>query len=54
MTLHQYSHFRSLGNPTKLFPKLHEWESNGWELVSILPFTFFCTIGYTVIMKRAS
>jgi hypothetical protein len=27
-------------------------ERDGGELVSILPFTFFATIGYTIILRR--
>jgi hypothetical protein len=48
----EYSMVRSLGNPAKLFPRIQQMEQDGWELVEILPFTVFVTIGYTIIMRR--
>ena len=52
MTDNEYTMVRSLGDPTKLFPKIQGMEQDGWELVEILPFTVFVTIGYTIIMRR--
>ena len=47
-----YIMVRSIGNPKKLFPRIQQMEQDGWELVEILPFTVFVTIGYTIIMRR--
>jgi hypothetical protein len=49
----EYTVVRSLGNPTKLFPRIQQMEQDGWELVEILPFTVLVTVGYTIIMRRS-
>jgi len=48
----EYSMVRSFGDPTKAFPRIQQMEQEGWELVSVLPFTVFVTVGYTIIMRR--
>ena len=53
MSDNEYTMVRSFGNPQKLFPQIQQMEQDGWELVEILPFTVFVTVGYTIIMRRS-
>jgi len=53
MSVNDYTHIRSFGNPGKAVRKVQQMERDGWELVSILPFTFVATIGYTIVLRRA-
>jgi hypothetical protein len=49
----EYCMVRTLGHPSKTFPRIQQMEQEGWELVSVLPFTVFVTVGYTIIKRRS-
>ena len=54
MPMNDYTFKRSFGNPGKAIRRIQQMEQDGWELVSILPFTFIgATIAYTIVLKHS-